>query len=176
MTPEVVQRIQERLVTAIDDLRNAVGQAAAKAFLVSLTNVEPVGFEREAAICDHSWMEFVNEDFMIDVSYPSQSTPPSPSGKIEDPSLRRTVSQTVADTCNPAPSPHTANPMSLKSMSSISTQKIRWSYSSIQNLPRRENCWNSDVENTNDRIVLRILPFWHSTWATDRSSSRPSAP
>ncbi len=97
MTPKVVQRIQERLVAAIDDLRNAVGQAAAKASLVSLTNVEPVRFEREAAICDDSWMEFVNEDFMIDASGPSQSTPPSPSGKIEDASLRRTVSQTAAD-------------------------------------------------------------------------------
>lgn len=57
-------------------------------------------------------MEFVNEDFMIHASDPSQSTPSSPSGKVEDPSLRRTVSQTVADICYPAPSPHTANPMS----------------------------------------------------------------
>ena len=112
MVPEVPQLIQERLVAATDDLRNAVGQEAAKAFLVSLTSVEPVGFEPEAAICDNSWMEFVNEDLMIDASDPSQSPPSSPSGKIEDASLRRTVSQTVADTRNAAPSPHTANPMS----------------------------------------------------------------
>ena len=70
------------------------------------------GFEPEAAICDDSWMEFVNEDLMIDASDPSQSTSSSPSGKIEDVFLRRTVSQIVADTCNPAPSPYTANPMS----------------------------------------------------------------
>lgn len=49
---------------------------------------------------------------MIDASDPSQSTSLSPSGKIEDASLRRTVSQTVTDTCNPVPSPHIANPMS----------------------------------------------------------------
>lgn len=91
MAPEVVQRIQERLVAAIDDLRNAVGQEAAKAFFAPLINVESVGFEREAAICDDSWMEFVNENFMTDASDPSQSTPSSPSGNIEDASLRRTV-------------------------------------------------------------------------------------
>ena len=70
MAPEVVQRIQERLVAAIDDLRNAVEQEAAKTFFVSLINVEPVGFEREAAICDDSWMGFVNENIMIDASDP----------------------------------------------------------------------------------------------------------
>ena len=75
MAPEVPQRIQERLVAAIDDLRNAVGQEAAKAFLVSLTNVKPVEFKPEAAICDDSWMEFINEDFTIDASDPSLSTP-----------------------------------------------------------------------------------------------------
>lgn len=46
--------------------------------------MEPVEFEPEAAICDDSWMEFVNKDLMIDASDPSQSTPSSPSGKIED--------------------------------------------------------------------------------------------
>lgn len=32
MASEVVQRTQDRLVAAIDDLRNAVGQEAAKVF------------------------------------------------------------------------------------------------------------------------------------------------
>lgn len=112
MAPEVPQRIQERLVAAIDDLRNAVGQEAAKAILVSLTNVKSVEFEPEAAICDDSWMEFINEDFMIDASDLSLSTRSSPSGQIEDPSSRTTFSQTEADVCCPAPSPHTANPTS----------------------------------------------------------------
>ena len=49
---------------------------------------------------------------MNDASDPSQSTPSSPSGKIEDPSLRTTVSPTEADTCCPAPSSHAANPTS----------------------------------------------------------------
>ena len=111
MALEVPQRIRERLVAVIEDLRNVVGQEAAKAFLVSLTNVEPVEFEPEAPICD-SWMEFINEDLMNNTSEPSQSTPSSPSGKIEDPSLRTTGSQTEADTYCPAPSPHTADPMS----------------------------------------------------------------
>ncbi|KAL9098334.1 MAG: hypothetical protein Q9163_005990 [Psora crenata] len=85
-----------------------------------------MGFEPEAAIYDDSWMEFVNEDLMIDASDPSQSRPSSPSGKIEDASLRSTVSQTVADTCNPAPSPHTANPMSpIRSTSSGPCERCR---------------------------------------------------
>lgn len=112
MAPEVPQRIQERLVAAINDLRNAVEQEAARAILVSLTNVKSVGFEPEAVICDDSWMEFVNEDFMIDAGDPSLSTPSSPFGQNQDPSLRRTFSQTQADVCCSAPSPHTANPTS----------------------------------------------------------------
>ena len=75
MALEVPQRIHERLVAVIDDLRNAVGQEAARAFLVSLTNVEPVQWEPEAASCDESWMEFINEDLMNDICHPSQTTP-----------------------------------------------------------------------------------------------------
>jgi len=112
MALEVPRRIHERLIAVIDDLRNAVGQEAARAFLVSLTNVEPVEFEPEAASCD-SWMDFINEDFMNDASEPSQSTPSSPSGKIEDLSLQTIGSQTEADTPCLAPSPPTANPLSL---------------------------------------------------------------
>lgn len=108
MALEVPQQIHERLVAVIDDLRNAVGQEAARAFLVSLTIVEPVEFEPEAASCDDSWMEFMNEDFMNDTSEPSQSTPSPRSGKLEDLSFRTIGSQTEADTPCPASSPHTA--------------------------------------------------------------------
>ena len=139
MTPEIVQRIQERLVTAIGDLTNAVGQAAAKAFLVSLTNVDPVGFERESAICDDSWMGFVNEDFMIDASEPSRSTLPSPSGKIEDASLQRAGSQTVADTCNPAPWPSTANAIS-PNRSTSSGPCEHWGESEAHQKRERSEC------------------------------------
>lgn len=112
MAPEVPQCIQEWLIAAIDDLRNAVKQEAAKAFLISLTNVKPVEFKPEAAICDDFWMEFINEDFMIDASDPSLSTLSSPFSQIEDPSLWMMISQTEADTCCPAPSLHTVNSMS----------------------------------------------------------------
>ena len=78
-----------------------MGQEAAKAFLVSLTNVKPVEFKPEAAFYEDSWMEFINEDFTIDASDPLLSTPSSPSGQIEDPSLRTTILQTEADTCCP---------------------------------------------------------------------------
>ncbi len=163
-------------------LRNVVGQEAVKAFLVSLTNVESVGFEREVAICDDSWMEFVNENFMIDASDSSQSTPSSPSGKIEDASLRRTVSQTVADTCNPAPSPHTANPMSLNKSTSLGPckhcreseayqKRERSEYNIleavVQGLPRSDllDCFN-DERDLPDAFHIRCL---HGLWKVARN-------
>ncbi len=71
MALEVPQRLYKRLVAVIDDLRNTVGQEAARAFLVSLTIAEPVEFEPEAASCDDSWIEFMNEDLMNDTIEPS---------------------------------------------------------------------------------------------------------
>ncbi len=58
-------------------------------------------------------MEFINEDIIDDASEPSQATPLSPSGKIEDLSLQTIGSQTEADTPYPAPSPPIAGPLSL---------------------------------------------------------------
>ena len=89
-----------------------MGQEAARAFLVSLINVKPVKFKSEAAFCDNSWMEFINEDFIIDASNSLLSTPSLPSSQIEDPSLRTTISQTEADACCSASSLHTVNPTS----------------------------------------------------------------
>ena len=112
MTCEVPPQIRERLVAAIDDLRNAVGQEAAKAVLVSLTNVEPMVLEPETTIEDDSWLEFINEDFMTDSGEPVQSIPPSIAGKIEDQSLQTVISQTEDKRYDPAGSLHTANPIS----------------------------------------------------------------
>ncbi len=100
MVVEVPQHIHERLVAVIGDLRNAVGQEAAKAFLVSLTNVESVALEPETTT-DSSWMEFINEDFMNDSSEPSQSTLSSPFRKTEDRPSRTTVSRRENDKCDP---------------------------------------------------------------------------
>ena len=109
MAYEVPQQIRERLVTAIDDLINAVGQEAAKAVLVSLTNIEPVVLEPETITEDDSWLEFIHEDFMIDSSEPSPSKSPSPIGKIEDQSLPTAVSQIGDQRSDRAVSLHTAN-------------------------------------------------------------------
>ncbi len=111
MALEVPRRIHERLIAVIDNLRNAVGQEAVRAVLVSLTNIEPVDFEPEAASRDDSWIEFVNEDFINNASEPSQATPSSPSDIIKDLSLQTIDLLTEVDTPCPAPSP--ANPLSL---------------------------------------------------------------
>ncbi|KAK3170217.1 hypothetical protein OEA41_009603 [Lepraria neglecta] len=113
MALQVPQNIYQRLVAVIDDLRNAVRQEAAKAFLASLTNVEPVEFHPQTEECGDSLMEFINEDYMTDANSPSYPAPFSPSNKNEDSSLRMTNSQIEGDTCCPAPSPHTVNPISL---------------------------------------------------------------
>lgn len=113
MALEVPQHIHQRLVAVIDDLRNAVGQEAAKAFLTPLTNLEPVEFHPRAETCDDWWMEFINDEYTTDANNLSC---PAPSGKAEDPPLRIIDSQTEADTCSPAcssaPSPHTTDPTS----------------------------------------------------------------
>jgi len=110
MTVEVPRHIHTRLVVVINDLRNAVGQRAAVAVLASFTNVEPVEYVPDAAVCDHSWMEFINENFVTDANS-SKPAPSSLPGTAEDPCQRRTDSQTESDTeadtgCS-APSPQT---------------------------------------------------------------------
>ncbi len=52
MALKVPRRIYKRLITVINNLRNAVRQEAVRAFLVSLTNIEPVEFKPEAVSCD----------------------------------------------------------------------------------------------------------------------------
>ena len=87
MTLEVLQHIRQRLAAVIDDLKNAVGQEAAKAYLTRITTIESPEFEPGAELCDDSWMEYINEDCMTDASDPSYPIPFSPSGKMEEPLL-----------------------------------------------------------------------------------------
>ena len=96
----------------IDNLKNAVRQEAAKAYLTRITTVELPEFEPGAELCDDSWMEYINEDCMTDASNPSYPTPFSSSGKIEEPLLQITNLQTEADPYCPASSPQIANPIS----------------------------------------------------------------
>ena len=152
MTVEVPRHIHTRLVVAINDLRNAVGQKAAVAVLASFTNVEPVECVPDASVCD-SWMEFINENFVTDAS-PSNPAPSSLPGTTEDPCQRRTVSQTEANTeadagCS-APSPQTTYLVS----SDTTTAKERCEHclgSTIR--PRRGKSDNPSLE-----IVVQSLP------------------
>lgn len=102
MTLEVPQHIRQRLPAVIDDLKNAVGQEAAKAYLTRITTVESLELEPGAKLCDNSWMEYIDEDCMTDTSDHSYSTPFSPSRKIEEPILNVTNFQTEAEPCCPA--------------------------------------------------------------------------
>lgn len=73
MTLEVPQRIRQRLAAVIDDLKSAIGQEAAKAYLTSITTAESLVLGLEVELCDDSWMEYINEDYMTnasDLSYP----------------------------------------------------------------------------------------------------------
>ena len=97
MTLEIPQHIRQRLAAVIDDLKNAVGQEAAKACLTRITTVESLELEPGAKLCDNSWMEYIDEDCMTDASDHSYSTPSSPSRKIEEPLLHVTNSETEAD-------------------------------------------------------------------------------
>jgi len=112
MTLEVPQHIRQRLAAVIDDLKSAIGQEAAKAYLTSITTAESLELETEAELCDDSWMEYINEDCMTDASDLSFSMPCSPHEKIEEPCLQMANSQTEADPCCPALSPQVANHVS----------------------------------------------------------------
>lgn len=54
MALEVPQHIRQRLATVIDDLKSAIGQEAAKAYLTSITTVESLALEPEVELCDDS--------------------------------------------------------------------------------------------------------------------------
>ena len=51
MTLEVPQHIRQRLATVIYDLKNSIGQEAAKAYLTRITTVKSLGFEPGAEFC-----------------------------------------------------------------------------------------------------------------------------
>lgn len=150
MTVEVPRHIHTRLVGVINDLRNAVGQKAAVAVLASFTNVEPVECVPDAAVCDDSWMEFINENFVTNAS-PSNPAPSSPPGKTKDPCQPRTDSQTEEpDTGCSAPSPQTTYLVS----SDTTTVKERCEHclgSTIR--PRRGKSYNPSLE-----MVVQSLP------------------
>ena len=59
MTLEVPQHIRQRLAAVIDDLKSAIGQEAAKAYLTSVTTAESLVLEPEVELCDNSWMEYM---------------------------------------------------------------------------------------------------------------------
>jgi len=54
MTLEVPQHIRQRLAAVIDDLKSAIGQEAAKAYLTSVTTFESLVLEHEVELCDDS--------------------------------------------------------------------------------------------------------------------------
>jgi hypothetical protein len=110
MANEVPKHIRQRLAAVVDELSNAVGQEAAKAYLTRIFDIESVESEPGAELCDDSWMEFINEDCMTDdASNPSYPTPSSSYEKNEEPLLQMMSSQTEADTSCPEPSPQIAN-------------------------------------------------------------------
>ena len=97
--------IRQRLAAVIDDSRDAVGQEAAKAYLMNITTAESLEFEPGAELSDDSWMEYINEDCMTNTDDPSCPTSLSPYEMIKKPFLQMTSSQTEADPCCSASSP-----------------------------------------------------------------------
>lgn len=105
-------------------------------------------------------------------SEPSQSTPLSLCGNIEDSSLRTTGSQTEADTYCPAPSPYTADPISPnRSTTSGARQKRGRSDNNIleavvQGLSRSdlvdclETYWQALTKGGIYTILLRQVLTW----------------
>ena len=165
MTVEVLRHIHTRLVVVINDLRNAVGPIAAVAVLASFTNVEPVDCVPHAAVCDDSWIEFINENFVTDAS-PSNPPPSSPPGKTEDPCKRRTDSQTEADTKADtgffAPSP----PTTYLVFSDTTTAKERCEHCLASTIPPRRGKSNKHLSEMVVQSLLRsdLLECLETHW------------
>ncbi len=97
MPLKVSEHLQQRLAEVINDLRDAVEQEAAKAYLISIFNIVSVKFEPEAELCNNSWMKFINKDCMSDTSHSLYSLLLLLSEKIKKPLLQMTNSLTEAD-------------------------------------------------------------------------------
>lgn len=85
-------------------MRNAIGREAAKAYLTRISNGESVEAESGA---DVSWMEFINEDCVIEASTPSYPTPFAPAREVEEPPLKTRID---ADSYCSASSPRLVSP------------------------------------------------------------------
>ena len=109
------------------DLKNAIGQEAAKACLTRSTTVDSLEFEPGAELCgDDSWMEYIDEDCVFDASHSSYSTPFFPYESIGEPFLQITNSQTENDSCCSASSPQVAKPVFPRKGAPAAFCKLRW--------------------------------------------------
>ena len=66
------------LVAAIDDLRDAVGQEAAKAYLMNIITTKSLEFKPGAKLSYDLWMEYINKDCITNASNPLYSISLSP--------------------------------------------------------------------------------------------------
>lgn len=82
--------MQQRLAAVIHDLKNAIGQEVARAYLTRIATVESLEFEPGAGLCDDSWLEYNNEDCITNASDSSCPRPFSPYKRIKEPCLQMT--------------------------------------------------------------------------------------
>ena len=161
MTLEVQQHMRQRLAAVIDNLKNAMGQQAAKAYLTRITAVESLEFEPGAKLCNNSWMEYIDEDCMTNASDYSY---PTPSRKIEEPLLHMTNSQTEADPYYPSPSPQIANSVSSGKCTPAALCDSYWE-------PKKHRRKGTLGNNTLDTVVRGLprsdlLDYLGSRWET----------
>ena len=137
MTLEVPQHIRQRLAAVIDDLMNAFGQKAAKAYLTRIITVESLKFESEAELYgDDSWMKYIIEDCITNASDSSYLTSFLLYEKIKEFFLQITNSQIETNSYYPVSSSQVINSI----FSSKETLVIFWKlrreskkYSCLQN-------------------------------------------
>ena len=108
MAYQVPLQIRQRLAEVVQDLKNAVGQQAAKDYLTRISSKDSIEVEPGAEPCDDSWMEFINHECMTDAGSPSYPTPLSSCGQIEEATLHRADSHPDAGSRYPASLPQNA--------------------------------------------------------------------
>ena len=176
MAHEVPLQIRQRLAEVLHNLKNAVGQQAARDYLTRISSEEPVEVEPGAEVCDDSWMEFSNNECITDAGSPSYPTPLSSCGQIEEPPLQRADSHTDADSRHPVSLPQTA---CLKTSAGSITEEGCSKHRQVSTTDSKRGIYNDDtlkalVENTPRKNLLDCLAIHWEVMKTDGIFAMPS--
>ena len=177
MTHQISHQIRQRLAKVVHDLKNAVGQQAAKDYLTGISSEKSIEIELEAKLRDHLWMKFINNEYITDSSSSSYPTPSFSCEQIEELLLQKANSHTDADSSLPTSLPHTA---CLKTSARNITEEKCFKHPQVSTTNSKREFYNDDtlkafVENIPCRNLLDCLAIHWEVMKTEEFFERPSS-